>query len=237
MWAHRGASRRAPENTAPAFALARELGADGVECDVMLCGTGELVVCHDPGLERLCGLPLAVRDTPLAALAGLAVLDGRFPGLRAGIPTLEEAVAAGGDALLWNVELKVDDHRDAEPIARAAAREIRRLGLPGRVLVSSFHPHALLTFRRAAPGIPTGYLFERPDPRLWHAFWWRVAADFAVHPEASLATRRNVARWHAAGRAVNVWTVDDPADMRRLARGGVQGIITNVPDVALQVLA
>jgi glycerophosphoryl diester phosphodiesterase len=237
IYAHRGASAVAPENTVPAFAAARRLGADGAECDVMVCATGELVVCHDERLHRLAGLPAAVRDLPLSALRELALLADRFPGIRAGVPTLAEAVEAGGPGLLWNVELKVDRNRDAIPLARKAAGEVARLGLAGRVLVSSFHPLALLAFRAAAPAIPTAFLWEAPGRRHRDRFLARALATLAVHPEACLVDGAAVDHWHRRGRLVNVWTVDDPAEAERLAGRGVDGIITDVPDRILAAVA
>src|SRR5690606_8280471 len=83
VWAHRGASHAAPENTLPAFARAEAEGADAIECDVMRCASGELVVCHDERLDRLCGFPVAVRDLPLPELRRLRILADRFPGVDA----------------------------------------------------------------------------------------------------------------------------------------------------------
>lgn len=239
IWAHRGASADAPENTCAAFARAVEQGADGIECDVMRCATGELVVCHDARLDRLCGIPVRVADLPLAELQRLRVLAGRFPGVDATIPTLEEAVEAAGPHVRWNVELKVDRHEDAEPLAREAARALAALPLEGRVLVSSFHPLALLTLRVAAPALPTAYLWERGRnglERTWHAMWGRVTATAALHPPHELVDEAAVRRWHAAGYVVNAWTVDDPEEMCRLDRAGVDGVITNRPALARSVL-
>lgn len=235
VWAHRGASAYAPENTVPAFELARDQGADGIECDVMVCGSGELVVCHDERLDRLCGLPVHVRDLPLDELRRLRVLTGRFPDTHATIPTLAEAVEAAGPAILWNVEIKVDRHEEAETLARATAAAIERLHLEGRVLVSSFHPLALLTLRTCAPHLPTAYLWEK-GLRLWHGFWGAVTATAALHPDEAVVDRAAVEAWHRTGKIVNTWTVDDPARMRELRDAGVDGIITNRPDVALATL-
>ena len=236
MWAHRGASADAPENTVAAFVRAAEQGADGIECDVMRCASGELVVCHDERLDRLCGIPVYVRELPLAELRRLRVLAQRFPGADAGIPTLEEVVAAAGPRVLWNVELKVDRHDEAEPLAREAARAIARMRIDDRVLVSSFHPLALLTVRTVAPQIPTAYLWERGS-RLaggWHRLWGRLTSTAALHPEHVLVDEAAVRRWHRAGLLVNTWTVDDPAELERLRAAGVDGVITNRPDVALR---
>jgi glycerophosphoryl diester phosphodiesterase len=237
VYAHRGASAAAPENTVAAFAAARRLGADAVECDVMACKSGELVVCHDERLDRLAGIPAAVRDLPLAALRELAVLAERFPGTRAGIPTLAEAVEAGGPDLVWNIELKVDRAEDAGPLARAAVDEVASLDLDGRLLISSFHPVALLVLREVAPWLPTAFLWEAPARPIWHGLLGLALSSTAVHPEATLVDARVVRRWHRWGKLVDVWTVDEPDEIRRLAAIGVDGIVTNRPDVALAALS
>lgn len=238
VWAHRGASEVAPENTIPAFEAAAAAGADGIECDVMRCASGELVVCHDERLDRLCGIPVAVRELPLRELRRLAVLRDRFPGVQAAIPTLAEAIEAAGPGMRWNLELKVDRHEEAEPLARAAAREIERLPLAGRVLVSSFHPLALLTLRSVAPTIPTAYLWEEGGGLRggWHRLWGRLTSNHALHPERRLVDPEAVRRWHRAGLLVNTWTVDEPDEIRRVATAGVDGLITNRPSEALRIL-
>ncbi|HWV39598.1 MAG TPA: glycerophosphodiester phosphodiesterase [Vulgatibacter sp.] len=238
VYAHRGASAARPENTCPAFERAAADGADGIECDVRFCGSGELVVCHDARLDRLAGVPSAVAELPLRELRAIPILAERFPGAAATVPTLEEAVECGGPGMVWNLEIKVDRHHDAEPLARALASAIPRLPLEGRVLVSSFHPLALLTLRKVAPRIPTAWLWERggTGQRAWAAFWGRLCATHALHPDAAMVRAEDVRAWHRRGLLVNVWTVDDPEEIRRLRSWGVDGVITNRPAETLRIL-
>ncbi len=223
---HRGASADAPENTLAAFRLAMEQGADGVELDVQRCATGEVVVLHDEDARRVAGEPLGVADAPLAALRALDVgawKDARFRGER--IPLLEEVLEALPGALV-NVELKGRDAR----LAQAAADVVRRAGAEGRVLVSSFQPGLLAALRAVAPALPRGLLFE--GGALWRAkaaLGARWARPSAVHPQAELVTPARARRWRERGLAVNVWTVDDPAEAARLAALGAGAIISNVP--------
>lgn len=237
VWAHRGASAYEPENTIPAFRLAEAQGADGIECDVMLSRDGSLVVCHDERLDRLCGVPVRVAELPLGELQRLPILAGHFPSSRATIPTLAEAVASVGERMCWNVEIKVERHEDAETLARRAVEVIRSLPLEGRVLVSSFHPLALLAVRTSAPEIPTAYLREGGGrwQGAWHRVWEKLTATTAIHPDVDSVDEASVERWRKAGWAVNVWTVDDEARLRWLADLGVDGVITNRPDRALSL--
>lgn len=222
---HRGASALAPENTVEAFARARADGADGVELDVLACGSGEVVVFHDDDLARLAGRPERVGDMSLAALREVALTGGGR------IPTLDEALEACGPALLVNVEIKAGGvpARALETLVERVAGVVERAGAGARVLVSSFSPLAVRSWQRIS-GIPAGLLFEREAPlplrRGWAAVWLRPAA---LHPEAVLCDEARVAGWHRRGYAVNVWTVDDPARLRALADMGVDGIITNDP--------
>lgn len=224
---HRGASAEAPENTLAAFRLAMEQGADGFELDVWRCGTGEVVVAHDESTLRVSGVDFRV---PGASLADLRSLDvgawkgDAFRGER--MPLLEEVLAALPGAVV-NVELK--SRGGDVRLAGAAARVVARAGAGGRVIVSSFDWSLLVAFRIAAPGVPVGLLFDGDHPwRLRLAGALQVMGPSAVHPERGLVTPSRMRAWNARGLAVNVWTVDDPADARTLAAMGAAGVITNV---------
>src|SRR5262245_9472854 len=186
--AHRGASADAVENTLPAFRLAREQGADGVELDVLRCGSGEVVVFHDDDLVRLARRPGRIRDLDYGQLRKIDLGGG------ATIPLLDEVLAELG-GMLVNVELKTSPHwlgrAHDDGLAAAVAASIARHGLQDRALVSSFDPLLLLRFRRVAPGVATGLLFAReqsaPLRRAWAAPLVRPAA---LHPEAVLVDAR-----------------------------------------------
>jgi len=233
---HRGASAEAPENTLAAFRLAIEQGADGVELDVWRCGSGEVVVHHDPDTARTGGVARLVSSTPWAELRRLDVgswKGERFAGER--IPLLAEVLDALPSAVV-NVELKSSGWPDLA-LARRVTEILRDAGAEERCLVSSFDYVLLASFRLAARGVGTGILFAA-GPR-WR---WRVEAGLralaprAVHPQAVLATAARVERWHARGLEVNVWTVDEAEEVTRLAALGVAGLITNRPAAARAAL-
>lgn len=228
--AHRGASADAVENTLAAFRLAREQGADGVELDVMRCGTGEVVVFHDDDLERLGKRAGLVRATPWDELRAVELGGGER------IPLLEQVLEELGP-LLVNVELKSSSRMRDDGLAAAVAALLRRHAARARALVSSFDPLLLGRFRLRAPDLATGLLFahdqELPLRRAWAA---PILHPTALHPEAVLVDAERVRAWHARGYALNVWTVDDPAELRLLAALGVDGLITNRPKFARAVL-
>jgi glycerophosphoryl diester phosphodiesterase len=231
---HRGASAVESENSVAAFARARADGADGVELDAMICGSGEVVVFHDDDLVRLGGRPERIGETSFATLRAVTLTSG------AKIPTLEEVFEACGPDLRVNVELKIPSRGPAPiaPLVDGVAAIIRRAGAAGRVLVSSFHPWAVRLWMRRMPTVPAGLLFEREAPLpLRNAWAAPVIRPFALHPELVLCTPERVAGWHRRGYMVNVWTVDAEADVASCRRMGVDGIITNDPARTRALLA
>ncbi|MCA1663004.1 MAG: glycerophosphodiester phosphodiesterase [Myxococcales bacterium] len=228
--AHRGASADAVENTLAAFRLARADGADGVELDVMRCATGEVVVFHDDDLERLGKRAGLVRATSWAELREIDL------GAKERIPLLDEALEELGP-LLVNVELKTRSALADDGLAAAVAASLRRHATGARALVSSFDPLLLARFRLRAPELATGLLFAHDQSLpLRRAYAAPLLRPTALHPEARLVDARRVRDWHARGYALNVWTVDDAAELRLLAALGVDGVITNRPRFARSVI-
>jgi glycerophosphoryl diester phosphodiesterase len=223
---HRGASAHATENTLAAFARARTDGADGIELDVLLCGSGEVVVFHDDDLARLAGRPERIASLSRQELRGVLLPGGER------IPLLSEALDVTGPELLVNVELKaagLGPGAIAILVERVAAA-VADAGAGSRVLVSSFNPLAVRAWMRKVPSVAAGLLFEREAPlplrRGWAARWLRPAA---LHPELVLCTPARVAAWQRRGYMVNVWTVDGPEAVGACRAMGVDAVITNDP--------
>lgn len=234
---HRGASADAPENTLTAFRLALAEGADGVELDAWRCATGEVVVFHDRDARRLAGSPLRVTQAALAELEALDVgawKGERFRGER--IPLLEEALEALGPAVV-NVELKSSRPPGDPRLALAVARILRSRRAAERAVVSSFDWTLVAAFRLAAPEVATGLLVEARSA--WRRLLGPAAALLrpqAIHPELALATAERARRWAAAGRAMVVWTVDEPEDVERMCALGAAALVTNRPGRTRQVV-
>lgn len=229
VYGHRGASAHALENTMTAFARAHADGADGIELDVRLTADGELAVFHDDDLERIAGRPGRVEEMRWRELAAVELPGGER------IPRLDEVLGETG-ALLVNVEIKPPGWRRLRAVVTRVAACVARAGAHERVLVSSFDVAAVAVVRRATD-LRCGLLFHarqrRPLRRAWLA---PVIRPHALHPERVLVDRASLDGWRAHGYAVNVWTVDDPDEVRRLAALGVDAIISNDPAAAANAL-
>jgi len=234
--AHRGACRLAPENTLAAFTAAAELGADAIELDAKLTADGQVVVHHDLTLERTTSGRGRLSQWTLAELEALdagAHFGARFTGER--IPRLSSVFESLGHRLLINVELtNYEDPRDWLP--RAVVGLVREWGLERRVLLSSFNPLALRAARALAPEIARALLVEAGQSGARRWFYRQISPTHAIHPQDSLLRKSGLDSEHALGRAVHVWTVNDVRRIRELSAWGVDGLITDIPDVALRVV-
>ncbi len=236
VFAHRGASFDAPENTLTAFRLGMEQGADGIELDVRLTADGELAVFHDDNLDRTTDGTGPVSAHTLWELqqfdAGRWKAE-RFEG--EGIPTLDEVFEALPGVLV-NVELKSHSVR-ADGLEEKVLACIRRHGAAGNILISSFNPLALARMRALDPALPLAMVFG-PDLSLpLRRAWLRqLARPAALHPHHTMVTPHHMAWAQGHGLRVNAWTVDDPAEMRRLIALDVDGMFTNVPAVLRDIL-
>lgn len=225
---HRGASADHPENTIEAFLGAMEQGADGVELDVMRCGSGELVVCHDERLDRLAGLELEVARERWGRLKTVDV--GSRLGFRpARLALLEDVVDALPSRAFFNIELKVKGLDDGG-LAEAVGALVARRGLLERSVVSSFSAASLVRLATSAPRVRRGLLIDPERPWIPQAWLGLVlTAPASVHPSWRQVTPARVARWHSAHLELAVWTVDDVDEARRLRAMGVEWLITNRP--------
>lgn len=233
--AHRGASAYAPENTIAAFRKAIEIGVDCIELDVHICKSGEIIVMHDPTLDRTTDLSGKISETPLEEIkradAG-AWFDEGFSGEP--VPTLEEALNFIGERAITVVEIK------DKWIADQVLETIRKADATERVVVISFHPEALDGIRRGGSSIPTGLLIgESPEDEITQAMRFiKTAAEVGA---GMISLNHNLIRPRLAyeirrrGFGLWAWTVDEINRMRELVRIGVMGITSNRPDLLNQI--
>jgi glycerophosphoryl diester phosphodiesterase len=224
--AHRGASPLAPENTMAAFQLAMDQHADGIELDVMLTKDGHLAVIHDDTVDRTTDGTGRVKDMTLAELQALNAGEGEK------IPSLQDVLDEFGGRLLINIELK-NYASPCDPLPVAVANMLKGKTWLDLVIISSFNPFNMPRFHRRCPGVKLGLLTVPGKANLWV---WRLFRYDALHPHYEDVDQDLVAAASARQRQVNVWTVDDPDEIRRLAALGVDSLITNYPQAAREAL-
>lgn len=234
IFAHRGASALAPENTLASFELALSQGAPAVELDAKLTLDRKIIVIHDPTLDRTTGVQGEVKNFNLAQLQELdagSFFSPAFRGER--IPTLESVFEAVGKKLLVNVEL-TNYTTPGDGLVDQVVQLVKRMGLAGHILFSSFDPRNLIRARRLLPEIPLGLLaLHGRHGALARSFLNHLIPHEALHPYWSDVNSALVQRVHAQGRKVFVWTVNDPSEMSRLFSAGADGVFTDDPARAL----
>ena len=232
IWAHRGASGYAPENTVEAFCLAAQMGADGVELDVHLTKDGQLVVAHDETIDRVSDACGKIADYTLDELKQFN-FNKTHPNYAkvCRIPTLQEVLdCLQNTGMSVNIELKTGINF-YEGIEQKTVELVKRMGYADRVLYSSFNHHSVLKVRKYQADAKLAFLYS--DGLVGVAEYAVKNQVYAVHPSVigtlfeteMLACIDNNVKIH-------VWTVNDESDMRRLAKLGVDAIITNYPDLA-----
>lgn len=233
IFAHRGASKLAPQNTLASFRKALELGADGVELDVRLTKDGNLVVIHDPVVDYVSDGKGYVADYTLKEIKKLDFgyrFSQEFSGEQ--IPTLEEALDVLKELKFINIEIKNDPlpYRDIEKIT---LETIYNMGVEDRIIISSFDHELLFRVRKFDKNIITGVLYSfRP------MYSSLLAIDVKannLHPFWAVVSEETVREAHRIGLKVFPWTVDDKNIMKQLIEWGVDGIITNDVELAVKV--
>ncbi len=235
--AHRGASELYPENTLAAFRAAIEAGADSIELDVILSEDGTVVVIHDDSVDRTTDGSGEVADLTLAELKALDAGSWFGPD-HAGerIPTLQEAMDLAKNRIRLDIELK-GTSLTPTPLEGAVAELIETNQMEGQVVVSSFNPFALFYFRRANSKISTALLYHDELAVYLRNRWFApLAHPDGMRPGRLMVTEEHVRKLKDRGHRVVTWTVNDPDEMRRMLELGVDGIITDRPDVLRSIV-
>lgn len=235
IWAHRGASGRAPENTLDAFQMAADYGADGVELDIQLTRDEEIVVIHDETIDRTSDGAGWIKDFTLAELKEFNFNCGNPDFPHEDIPTMREVFELlKPTGLIINIELKTGilSYPGLEERILMLTEE---MGMEERVLYSSFNHYSILKLMKLDPSVKTGFLYEdgyidMPSYAAQH----RVGA---LHPALyNLRYPNFMEDCRRLGIDVHVWTVNEPGDMLLCADAGVRAVITNYPELASEVL-
>jgi glycerophosphoryl diester phosphodiesterase len=239
--AHRGDSAHRPENTLASIASALELGVSAVEIDVQLTRDGGVVVIHDPSVDRTTSGRGDVRQLTLAEIRALSAgYPSRFGSTYQGehVPTLAEVLGLLRDRARALIEIKRESVTDDATggVEALTIAEIRRLGMADKVALISFDQRAILRARELAPEISRGRIFGRTTPAELLADA-RATSSEVVMPHKSLLSDELVTGARDAGLKVATWVVDDPEELKPLARFGLYGVGSNRPGVLLDAIA
>jgi glycerophosphoryl diester phosphodiesterase len=227
---HRGAGGLAPENTLAAIDRAIESNADWVEVDVQETSDGEVVVVHDSDFMKLAGVNLKVCDATLADMEAVDVgkrFDSSFTGER--VPTLTQVLERCRGKVGVNIELK--DYGHGQRLEERVAKIVEDCSMQQEVILMSLKPAVVKRMKSLRPGWKVGLLMSVAvgDPSKLEADFLAVNARFAGHGF--------VDRVHRAGKQVYVWTTNDAVSISQMIGRGVDGVITDYPDLARTVLA
>ncbi len=243
--AHRGANKVAPQNTIPAFEKAIEMGTDGFETDVHLSLDGVPVICHNYTIDETSNGTGEIEKMTLNELKSYdfgSYYSEEFKGTP--LPTLDEFLdlAVGKGLKVLNIELKPEkDDARRETLVKKTLQAVEERGLSDILLISSFSKEILEYIKQIAPTCKTAYLYPAGYVRAHMAFIPPYSAMkkmqcYAAHPHKLCIRGDFVEKAHKAGLQVNVWTIDEPEDIRAMIKAGVDGIITDCPDLVRNIL-
>ncbi|MCM1365075.1 MAG: glycerophosphodiester phosphodiesterase [Faecalibacterium sp.] len=237
---HRGANKYAPQNTLPAFEKAVSIGVDGFETDVHITKDEQLVLCHNYTIDETSDGKGHISKMTLDELKRYdfgRYFSDRYAGTR--IPTVDEFLSfvETADISVLNIELKSPKENETA-IVSETIRLVKEHNLFDKLLISSFDPKLLVEAKQIDENCKTGLLYS-PDKKTVYKerllsrpvdFAKSIGAD-ALHPHNIFVDKRYVLQAHEAGLMVNPWTVDSVRAIEKMIVCGVDGIITNFPDV------
>jgi len=223
--AHRGANSFAPENSLSAFEKALEIGCDGIEMDLRFTASGDVVVFHDRNLYRMTGFRGRVQQMDLSAIRKYPLKDVS----EHKIPTLQEALELIRDRALIILDIKKESLRK-NGFEEKICQILKDFRLVDNVVISSFNPLVLKNIFRIAPQFHLGFIFRSRS----HIFMSNGTPLRSLHARYRILSTRYVTTLQQQGYRIYAWTIDKADQMWKVVRKGVDGIITNKPEIFYQ---
>lgn len=235
--AHRGANKKAPQNTVPAFVTAINEGTDGFETDVHLSKDGIPVICHNYTIDATSDGRGDVTSYTLDELKKFdfgSYFSDEYKGTT--LPTLSEFldITSKSDAEIINIELKCPKDSNIAHLVEATLDDVKKYGCLDRVIISSFSPEVLKTVKAIDARCRTAFLYPISNPAVCRMILYpffmvkKIGCDI-IHPAHIVVSKNLVTAAHKLGIKVNVWTVNDKNTIIKMLECGVDGIITDKP--------
>ena len=230
VMAHRGASAVAPENTLVAYERAIGMGADYAELDVRQTKDGAIVLMHDKTVHRTTGVKGFVWDMTLDELKQLEAGSWFGEEYRGEpIPTLEEVIRLVKGRMKLNIEVKISENEPG--IAQKVVDIVRSEDFSRDCIITSFDMETVKTFKAIAPDLRTGFIFDKEyRPDVFEGNWDILSSNHKLVDAEFMRLAKK------SGKKTYVWTVNEREEMLRLLGLGVDGIITDKPDLLTSVL-
>lgn len=227
VFAHRGANSFAPENSLQAFEEALKINCDGIEMDVRCTGSGELVIFHDRNLQRMTGDSGNIQQLNLEQIRSRHLTGN--PKYK--IPTLEEALDLIREKAIINLEVKREFAR-SNGFEEKVIKILKDFNLLENIIISSFNPLVLKKFALKAPYLHLGFIYRHRTQKLMTL----GTSLKSLHINFRTLSKKYLKLMQAKGYKIFPWTVDRINDMNQLVEMGVDGIITNRPEVFLEMV-
>lgn len=236
--AHRGANKVAPQNTMPAFTIAKEMGVDGFENDVHYTSDGHIVICHNHSIDETSNGSGLILEKTLRELREYdfgSYFSSEYAGTK--IPTLDEFFAVAKGLCVINVEIKRPLNGNYD-IVGGVIQMAKDMGVFDGLIISSFDEQVLIKAKEIDESCKTGFLYDMQSPHIDEiaedpvAYAKNLGAQ-AIHPVFLMVSEELIASAHENGMAVNAWTVNTPEAIQVLTLWGCDGLITDVPDFCI----
>ena len=236
IFAHRGYSGKYPENTMLAFEGALKLSVNGIELDVHKTKDGKLAAIHDESIDRTFLGNGLVKDYDLRDLKKLENRDEKFrENIDSIIGTLEEVIllVSFKDDFVLNIELKTDEIH-YEGIEKDVLEMLDSYDMIENTIISSFNHESLKICKKINKNIKTAVLYSEPIEDIVN--YAKELGVYAIHPDYKLVDKSLIKKCHENNILVNAYTVNEKEDIERLIEEGIDGIITDYPNIALEIL-
>lgn len=235
VWAHRGASAYAPENTMEAFELAYQQKADGIELDVQMTKDGKLVVIHDETIDRTSDGAGYVKDYTMEELCRFSFNQTHPEYRKAQIPLLQDVLEfSKSNGMKVNIELK-NSIIVYPKLEETVLELVKKMRMEEQVIYSSFNHKSMVKIKKLAPDAEAGILYSDGWLRV-PSYAEKIGMD-AIHPAVyHVLDTKLIEKSHNKKLKVHIWTVNCREDMELFARRKADAIITNYPDVCREVV-